>query len=127
MAFDDVVTFNCAFCDLIAHLTFQIRKVLVTRNSNQTTRRSLPRGVGRLGTKLPRYIDTDVIHMIKWTRPSFFILHTAGDQNLDGGKAGNRLALKPVCSLVNTVDFLTPSSTYTCESLYEATAQIFIT
>ena len=26
--FDDVVTFNCALCNLIAHLTFEIRKVL---------------------------------------------------------------------------------------------------
>ena len=29
--------FNCAFCNLIAHLTFQMRKVLVTRNSNHQT------------------------------------------------------------------------------------------
>ena len=37
--FDDVVTFNST---LVAHLIFQIRKVLVTKNSNQTTRCSLP-------------------------------------------------------------------------------------
>ena len=38
--FDDIVTFNYVFCDLIAHLTFQMRKVLVIRNSNQTTKHS---------------------------------------------------------------------------------------
>ena len=27
--FDDVMTVNCALCDLIAHLTFQMRKVSV--------------------------------------------------------------------------------------------------
>ena len=36
--FDDVATFNCALYDFIAHLAFQMRRVLVTRNSNQTTR-----------------------------------------------------------------------------------------
>ena len=30
--------FNCAFYDFIPHLTFQIRKVLVTRNSCKNTR-----------------------------------------------------------------------------------------
>ena len=30
--FDDVATFNCALCNFIAHLTFQMRKGLVTRN-----------------------------------------------------------------------------------------------
>ena len=34
--------FNYAFCDFIAHLTLLMRKVLVTRNSTQTTRCSLP-------------------------------------------------------------------------------------
>ena len=32
---------------------------------------------------LPRYVDIDVIHMIKRTRPSPSILHTASDQKLD--------------------------------------------
>ena len=40
LRFNDVAAFNCALCDLIAHLTFQMRKVLATRNSSQTTRRS---------------------------------------------------------------------------------------
>ena len=36
------------------------------------------------------YVDTDVIHMTKWTRPSLLFLHTAGAQNLDGvGRPGN--------------------------------------
>ena len=30
--FDDVATFNCALCNFIAHLTFEMRKELVTRN-----------------------------------------------------------------------------------------------
>ena len=30
-----VATLNCALCNLIAHLTFQMRKVLLTKNSNQ--------------------------------------------------------------------------------------------
>ena len=38
--FNDIMTVNCALCDLIAHLTFRMRKVSVTRNSSQTTRRS---------------------------------------------------------------------------------------
>ena len=32
MHFGDVVTFNCAHCDFVAHLTFQMRKVFVTRS-----------------------------------------------------------------------------------------------
>ena len=55
MHFDDVATVNCTFCDLIAHLRFQMRKVLVTRNSNQTTRHSPPGGRGHLGTRLEKY------------------------------------------------------------------------
>ena len=43
--FDDVVAFSCVLCHLVAHLTFQMRKVLVRRNSNETARRSLPGGV----------------------------------------------------------------------------------
>ena len=35
---NDIGTFNCVLCNLIAHLTFQMRKVLVIRNSNKTTR-----------------------------------------------------------------------------------------
>ena len=31
-------------------------------------------------------VESDIIHMIKWTRPSRS-LHTASDQKLDGGKA----------------------------------------
>jgi len=45
LQFDDVTTVSCALCNLIAHLTFQMRKVSVTRNSSQTTRRSPPGGV----------------------------------------------------------------------------------
>ena len=48
MHFDDVTTVNCALCD-IAHLTFQMRKVSVTRNLSQTTRRSLPGAVDGWG------------------------------------------------------------------------------
>ena len=49
LKFDDVVIFTCTF---IAHFTFQMRKVLVTRNSSQTTRRCSPPGRhGRLGTR----------------------------------------------------------------------------
>ena len=36
---------------------------------------------------LPIMVDTDVIDMIKWTRPSPSVLHTASDQKLDSGKA----------------------------------------
>ena len=32
--FDDIVTFNCPLCDFIAN--FQMRKVLVARNLNQS-------------------------------------------------------------------------------------------
>ena len=36
----------------------------------------------------PVYLgDTDVVYMIKWTRPSPSILHTASNPKLDGGKA----------------------------------------
>ena len=52
MHYDDVATFNCAFCDLIAHVTFQMRKVVVTRNSNQTTRMFFTGRCGWLGTRL---------------------------------------------------------------------------
>ena len=31
--------------------------------------------------------STDVIHVIKWTRPSSSVLCTASDQKLDDGKA----------------------------------------
>ena len=43
--FDDVATFNCVFCDFTAHLTFQMRKVLVTRNPSQTARHLPPGGL----------------------------------------------------------------------------------
>ena len=49
---NDIGTFNCVLCDLIAHLTFLMRKVLVIRNSNQTTRHFSAGGCGRLGTRL---------------------------------------------------------------------------
>ena len=39
---------------------------------------------------LPPSVDTDVIHMMKWTRPSSLFFHTASDQKLDSGKAWER-------------------------------------
>ena len=35
---DGIATFTCVLCNFLAHLTFPMRKVLVTRNSTQTTR-----------------------------------------------------------------------------------------
>ena len=46
---DDTATFNCVLYEFIAHLTFQMRKVLVTRNSNQTTSRCFPLGARTTG------------------------------------------------------------------------------
>ena len=37
----------------------------------------------------------NIIHVIKCTRPSPFILYTASDQKLDGGRHGNEAILKP--------------------------------
>jgi len=50
--FCDVSTFNYALCIFIAHFIFQMRKVLVTSNSNQTTRPFLPGGHGQLGMRM---------------------------------------------------------------------------
>ena len=69
MHFNDVVTYmyNCTFCDFIAHLTFQMRMVLVTRNSNQTIRRSPLRGRGRLGMRLQKSPNTiGRCRKVKW-------------------------------------------------------------
>ena len=52
MHFDDVhvVTFNCALCDFVAHLTFQLRKVFVTKSFKLNY--VLCQGHGQLSTTL---------------------------------------------------------------------------
>ena len=60
------MTFNCALCDAIVHLTFQVRKVLVTKNSNQTSRRSLP-GVWTAGHESNKFKCCEPVAMASVT------------------------------------------------------------
>ena len=75
--FDDIATFNCALCNLIVHLTFQMRKVLVTRNLNQTTRYSLPGSMEGWALGVP-VLEVIFHHLHKTDLPSIVQLsHTS--------------------------------------------------
>ena len=52
--FDDIATFNCALCDLIAHLTLQMRNMLVIIKKFKKLNHQVfsARGCGQLGTRL---------------------------------------------------------------------------
>ena len=77
MHFDDVTTFNCALCNLIAHLTL---KVLVTRNLNQTTRHSLPGSMDGWALGVP-VLEVIFHHLHKTDLPSIVQLSHTSDRS----------------------------------------------
>ena len=82
--------FNCALCDSIVHLTFQMRKVLVTKNSNQTSRHSLP-GVWTAGHETNKFECCDPVAMATQPRPQATPRFYLGCEIKSGSGLGTRL------------------------------------
>ena len=92
----DVFFFNCALCVLIPHLTFQMRKVLVTRNINQTISRFLHRRVWTAGHETTCTIRRLILELLKQAQ-YYNINHT---YKLSGNKMNNKCICRHCGQLV---------------------------